>query len=40
MRAPGVRQARWKNGVLNLRVGAGHYEFHAPSKAPVPQPRG
>lgn len=28
-RAPGVRQARWKDGVLKLRVGSGHYEFHA-----------
>ena len=30
-RAPGVRQARWKDGVLTLRVGAGHYEFHVPA---------
>jgi alpha-L-rhamnosidase len=30
-RAPGVRQARWKNGVLTLRVGSGHYEFRVPS---------
>lgn len=32
-RAAGVRQARWKNGVLHLRVGSGHYEFHVPAKA-------
>jgi alpha-L-rhamnosidase len=32
-RAPGVRQLGWENGVLRLRVGSGHYEFHVPSKA-------
>lgn len=37
-RAPGVRQARWKDGVLNLLVGPGHYEFHVPSKASVGLP--
>jgi alpha-L-rhamnosidase len=39
-RAPGVRQARWKDGALTLRVGAGHYEFHVPSKASFPQAPG
>jgi alpha-L-rhamnosidase len=28
-RAPGVRQARWKAGVMTLQVGSGHYEFRA-----------
>lgn len=31
--APGVRQARWKDGVLTLRLGSGHYEFHVPPAA-------
>lgn len=30
-RAPGVRQARWKHGVLTLRVGSGQYTFHVPA---------
>ncbi|HJV69227.1 family 78 glycoside hydrolase catalytic domain [Ideonella sp.] len=30
-RAPGVRQARWNDGVLTLRVGSGHYEFRSAS---------
>ena len=25
--APGVRRARWKDGVLSLSVGSGHYDF-------------
>lgn len=29
-RAPGVRRAIWKDGVLRLVVGSGHYEFRAP----------
>jgi alpha-L-rhamnosidase len=33
-RAPGVRQARWKNGVLTLQVGSGNYAFHLPVRAP------
>lgn len=37
-RAPGIRQASWKDGVLRLRAGSGHYDFHVPSKAPVRQP--
>lgn len=37
--ARGVRQARWEDGMLSLRVGSGHYEFHVPSKASSPQPR-
>lgn len=35
-RAPGVRQARWQDGLLTLQVGSGHYEFHVPAKAAVP----
>lgn len=31
-RAPGVRPAGWKGGVLKLRVGSGHYEFRVPVK--------
>jgi alpha-L-rhamnosidase len=33
-RAPGIRQARWKDGVLNLRLGSGHYRFHVPARQP------
>jgi alpha-L-rhamnosidase len=35
-RAPGVRRAHWKDGVLHLQVGSGHYEFHVPSKGSLP----
>jgi alpha-L-rhamnosidase len=28
--APGVRPAGWKDGILRLRVGSGHYEFQVP----------
>jgi len=27
-RAPGVHDARWKDGLLTLSVGSGHYDFH------------
>lgn len=43
-RAPGVRQVRWKNDVLTLQVGSGHYEFHVrhaqPSADPACEPPG
>jgi alpha-L-rhamnosidase len=31
-RAPGIRQVRWKNGELRLRVGSGHYVLHLTSR--------
>ena len=40
LRAPGVREARWSNGVLKLRVGSGHYDFHVPSQAAAHAPSG
>lgn len=39
-RAQGVRHAHWRGGLLNLRVGSGHYEFYVPSKAFVLVPPG
>jgi alpha-L-rhamnosidase len=36
-RAPGVAQARWRDGVLTLQVGSGQYEFHVPAEAPLPR---
>jgi alpha-L-rhamnosidase len=30
-RSPGVRRAHWKNGVLDLQVGSGRYEFSVAS---------